>query len=416
VTGVQPGMTMCYCYYRGRQCQPGVPVYCWTANLQMSGLTGAAKLNPGGYFPLNANNDNGSPLTNGWPKTRDLDVSPNPNEKDLVQIVLDASGLPPNTPLTWNLSAPTSGHAVVKAWTDSIKTAPVGLPYSVTGKSGSDPLYYLEGTAEGYALMEISLTLQVTVNGSTATDIVNVTVTPVLQSFTVATNVKGSQPGPGTDANGGPTLTSLYSAPMDTSAMNMSAQAANNSINGELAFIQNTSFQNNLTGGKGALRQDGISWACDFGVVNGVNYAGQTLLDSADAQGNPIPWYVGATHNVATANGVLTLTDGDSPPVPVGTILPIVIAMTLQSTNVDLTWNFTTYTVWKYPDGSFYTLGTATWNIHYQGLITDDAAGNTVLKPGASNANNSSTGFTRGDTKPSALGRPVAINGNAAWR
>jgi hypothetical protein len=190
VNGVQPGMTMCYCCFQGRRCMPSVPVYCWQANLMMSGLTGPpSKLDPGGFVPLNANNDNGSPPLDpavpGIPTKRDFDVSPNPNEKDLVSVVLDASGLPLNTPLTWNLSAPTNGHAVVKAWTDSIKTAAVGLPYSIAGQSGSDPVYYLEGTAEGYALKEIALTLQVTVNGSTSTDVVNVTVTPVLQNLGV---------------------------------------------------------------------------------------------------------------------------------------------------------------------------------------------------------------------------------------
>lgn len=83
VNGLQPGMTMCFCCFRGRRCMPSVPVYCWQANLMMSGLMGASKLNPGGYVPLNANNDNGSVVTNGVPATRDFDVSPNPNEHDL---------------------------------------------------------------------------------------------------------------------------------------------------------------------------------------------------------------------------------------------------------------------------------------------------------------------------------------------
>jgi len=96
VAGLAVGSTNLLCYYGGRPCQVVCPVYVFTANLTMTGVAAGQKLTPGGYVPLNANNDNGSVVTNGLPATRDKDTSPIPNEKDLVQITLGVTGSPGN--------------------------------------------------------------------------------------------------------------------------------------------------------------------------------------------------------------------------------------------------------------------------------------------------------------------------------
>ncbi len=58
-------------------------------DLQMTGVGTEQKLNPGGFVVINADNDNGSPVTNGIPARRDFNVAPLPNgvnDPDLVQV------------------------------------------------------------------------------------------------------------------------------------------------------------------------------------------------------------------------------------------------------------------------------------------------------------------------------------------
>jgi hypothetical protein len=210
-------------------------------------------------------------------------------------------------------------------------------------------------------------------------------------------------------------------------AFNFSAQAYTTGIDskGQLAFIQNVELVNNLVdpvkGAVGVLFNDGTpGQAYDFGTVNNVNYAGQTLLDSLPAN---IPFFVnGKTHKAPPpVNRVQTVTDGDTPLTPADAIkphtLPGIPPQEVAAT-LDTEADFSLYAVWQYSDGSFYTLANTSWSLRCKGSIaTNPMTKQFTLTPDKTkNANNPSTSFTRSNDNPATLSPPVANNAEARWR
>jgi len=221
----------------------------------------------------------------------------------------------------------------------------------------------VEGVAEGYAEREIGLTLQVVPNGAPApsTDIVNVTVTPVLQTLTVTRSSGNGPPAwqvtpsyvPGTRrliSNGG------QNVPANTPTANMSATALNTNLGGQLNFIQNVLLTNNLNNNTVGAILDTTNKV----LRNFTSYVGMTLIDCNGV--NDIPFYI-VKQNVVPGNGVQTVSDQDTPSIGVNDVLPMV--MQKNDTQVDFSQKFTFYAVWKYPDNTYWPLGQVTWSVRY---------------------------------------------------
>src|SRR6266849_1193091 len=101
------------------------------------------------YVPVNADNDNGSAVTNGIPTQRDFSVNPlSVNDPELLQATLTTSGLP-NTG-TWGITIVTTpGAGNIALWTDQRKSAEFFAPSP--GQLGPFN-FYIEGVHESKQL------------------------------------------------------------------------------------------------------------------------------------------------------------------------------------------------------------------------------------------------------------------------
>ena len=131
-------------------------------SLYTQGLYGQAKVKKGAYIPVNANNDNGSKLTNHLPigpkAKRDFDVAPDAKEKSLVKcrLIVRAPGIAnPSV----RLSATSSGRAVIKVWDTAHKDNQITLPKTWTLAQMPEQVY-VEGVVTGAAEREVDMTLE----------------------------------------------------------------------------------------------------------------------------------------------------------------------------------------------------------------------------------------------------------------
>src|ERR1700687_4748505 len=141
--------------------------------------------------PVNADDDNGSAVTNGIPTQRDFIVAPMPNgttDKDILPYTVCASGVPAGG--TWQMFLTQTGKGKVSLWTDATKKAAFTVPQGVVGFGFS-----IEGTHESAAAGDISLWFAYTVNGvSYPTNTIAITVTPLINSFAVTPGKDAGDP------------------------------------------------------------------------------------------------------------------------------------------------------------------------------------------------------------------------------
>jgi hypothetical protein len=172
-------------------------------DLQMPGVSADHKLDRGGYVPVNANDDNGSTITNEIPTKRDFDANPMPRsdpnnansprieDPDLVRVDINIT---PNLPAqgSYALSVTNSGAGQIKLWKERTRENRAEGTY--TGTAGANPLpdhVYVEGAEPSAALRESEISLvYLYYNPSPlhieyGADRVKVTVTPVIENLSV---------------------------------------------------------------------------------------------------------------------------------------------------------------------------------------------------------------------------------------
>lgn len=418
VTAFNVGNTSLNCYFQNWQCPVTCPVYVFLADLQMAGVGAGQKLDPGGYVPLNANNDNKSVITNGVPAVRDKDTSPIEKEQDLVQVTMAIkSGLPPDWPVAYTLSAAQNGHGRITAWNTMSKQVPFGTSFTLQGTASAWPICYIEGIAEGYAVKEITLTLKVFPQNATgpSLDNVNVTVTPVLTNLSASITTQNQPGNCQKDSKGNWGIKSNSGNGPNTCMFVTSA--INNGIGGSLQLIQDASNQNNLQNGKGASLGNNMFKTFDFDPKN-IKNPGDPLVDCWK---NPIPYYGTPIWKSVMGNGpggtTITVTDYDTPGLSFANLWNV----NAPPITIDVTQKFQLYAVWAYSDGTFYPLANTTWSVRYAGVITSIGVGG--FFPGFTankgNGNTGSPSFSdsmRSNALPPALGPMTANNGGAAWR
>jgi len=358
-----------------------------TIDITIAGVPRAQQNNPGGYVAVNANNDNGSNLTYadgktvvpvgtyGIPTMRDFDpknVKLAAADPDLLLLTISTLGLKAGGPETIVLSVTSAGRAKVQLWDTATKNNQIASP--TTWTLATLPLggaFYVEGLLEGAALMEITVKVQIQLNGApVATDTCVLTVTPVLTNLLV-TATAGWAP----DIVNSPGLgwfIDTRPAGMKGNSFTVDASAQWNNVRGDLKFVQTASFANNLAKPFGAsiTTVPVTNLTFDFGAP----YAGTALND-----GNPktIPFYT-TGEKLAVAGGVATNQIRDTPRLPLTNFVPggqSALPGVGQTTTIDVNYNYVTYGTVAFTgplvtDKCIYCLGQQSWNAHYAGAVT----------------------------------------------
>jgi hypothetical protein len=348
---------------------------------QPNTFTGFIVLSAPQYVPVNADDDNKSPLAKdanqntipGIPTKRDFNVTVDVNGNQFN----DPELLPGSVSLNdlngggWAMSITYSGNGRITLWTDAKKSAEFTIPAGWPGGN-----FYIEGTHESSKLNDIDLQFTYTINGIKHIADALITVTPLIQSFGVATpagqsvnftnGIDGSLGLKATDNNGN--ASAQFKGVLDVHALKANDLAQ---------FIQNIQGENNGDNGTkdnngkpvGWLYQNLIGWVSKPLQVNPQTQQNSQfpLLDVNPTDTAPTYRYAN-NYNLNLANSVGTLTAADIPKSgnpgsyggPPGN----------TGVAVDDTVFFMLYLVWQYnnngPDGKtsvYYPIAFTTWNV-----------------------------------------------------
>jgi hypothetical protein len=164
-------------------------------------LTGGITLNMSNAFvPVNTDDYNGSPVTNGIPQQRDFSVAPLPvADPNLISGTVQGWGSVNTLPGTWSISVSSTDAGSAALWIDQKKTA----PFTSANCPGT---FYVEGVHESPVVNDLTIkaTYTFTNGGAKVTSNLPFTVTPVINAFSVtpaaAPNIFFTNQGP--PANG----------------------------------------------------------------------------------------------------------------------------------------------------------------------------------------------------------------------
>ncbi|MDB5293139.1 MAG: hypothetical protein JWL69_4380 [Phycisphaerales bacterium] len=371
-----------------------------------------------GFVPVNANDDNGSPITDGngnvvpigIPQVRDFNVNPIPNEKDLVPIQLVVG--PQNGMVRLTDAVLSGDNGAIKVWDTPTKQNEIVLPHSWPAGQLPQTLW-VEGVAPSTEENSVLLDLQyIDANGVERDDSkVHLTVTPVLKNLS-ATAKAGEFPDYRFSNVQGDLIDSTNAAPNPDNTYTLSATMDEKNFPAELSLMQTARFTNNLPNGVGANIQDNTlprtQYSWDFPAPN----AGKPLIDAQDQQ--HFPFYTTPLGNRSFNGDLITLTDVDAPSLRLITPPIAVLPTPNHTTTIDVTYVYRTYAVCEFADHSIYFLGYTDWNIRYQGDVKAVQGGYTFV-PGANDADNSSTGLVESHADIPIVG-PIANFAPPAWR
>ena len=384
VTGLEPGIATVIAT-DADGCSGEKEIIILKVDLEIDGVSEVDEETTGAFVPVNADNDNGSTLTDLIPATRDFDTSSINAEDDLVQITL---GIEPSGLLSGllRLRKVENGRAMVKVWDSATKSSEITLP--AEWAIGSVPMsLYLEGVREGAAKREVDVVLEYIVSGSVlCADTCKVTVTPILTELSA---VKTFNP------------TYLPGYYLVTGAADLSVEVDAQGVSGYsgLWLVQHVNTDNYLSGGVGAIPPSGNAKKLDFNSP----YTGSTLVDVMEGE-LTFPFY-----SSDDDSSPARFESEDGPAVNLG---PLVILTEGQSSSLDTGYSFDIYAAWQNEDTSVYFLGYSSWSMRMQGTFTNQT-GTVVFQPGLANATASSSGFTRDNTDRN-LSLPVA-NSELEW-
>jgi len=378
-------------------------------DLAMDGVPDALEENPGGYVPVNADNDNGGPwlanTNNHIPTVRDFSTNPITQEDDLVGCTITAprnleGGL-------LRLRVENAGQARIRAWTTATKTAEITLP------SDNPPRrFFVEGLREGAAEREVRLILEYVKRGAVlCTDIVVISVTPILRRL-VVNDTPGAPDLERFEGTGWALVTEGVGQPGFFLEGEAIIDRLKSRPNSGLQFSQTLTLANNLDGGTvGARLNDGTTRQWNW------LGAGSRQDSRNDAE---VPFYISA-HQARTGNShVQQLVDRDSPALPIRSTRGDVLPPPGGATTVDVSFNYLTHLGFEFDDGAVYFIGlTDNWSVRFAGVIRRPFLGNPTFTPSANNGKTGSTGFSPSNANPTPVTTPIVnqVGANGAqWR
>lgn len=390
----------------------------------MEGVDHAFNLNPGGYVPANANNHNGSAVSNHIPAVRDFDVNPLPaDDPDLkeIQLSIAPSGIP--LPHKGRLWAFHGGRAEIKVWDTRRKNNEIILPMTWLLEDMPRQLY-VEGVLEGVAERETLLRLEC-LDGTDhvwGRDDLLVTVTPILLELIA---IKNEAAAPELDrarvSNGVfnnrncRILNTKKGAGRRNNAITLRSKVFRRGAQGVVRLGQKVRIVNMLFGAGGADLGGNVTRSWDWTAAP----AGSTLMDTGIEA--LLPFYLFEKNPLGTLGHIQTIVEGDSPKLVLEDgaggftdVLPPVGAQTV----VDVGLEFVIYAIWQFTDKSAYFLGEARyWSVRFQGTLTPKAGGGYTFAPGIGNAVVGTNGsFNVSNAVPTELGGPSANQGGANWQ
>jgi|GEM_PF-2497044 len=347
-------------------------------------------------IPINANRDDKSPwkvvagvTQTGIPLLRDMDIAPirdlsswdgtgNPpagapiNDPDLKQMtatVVNGDATGQITVTVIYADGVTGGR--ISLWADQSKTTPIlqGSLGISPGGSATLPGYptstfYVEGIRPSQSAGDITLRLSYTQAGVTTTKDQKLTVTPVINAFSVSPK----DPAATTFAKSNGIIAGITSADFTTGKQGVTynADLNVNGLGGVPGFVQNIT---SITYGNPAVvLTDGSEYNPTFGTAT------FPILDYVDpGEGGAIfPFYPSA-QGAVFSDSRKTISSFDSP--VVGSAL--LFAGKLSS--MDYTFQARMYLTWYFPDGTIYSLARDDWQSVFK--ASTNAAGVLSLDP-----------------------------------
>ncbi len=297
------------------------------------------------YLPVNADNDNGSAVTDGIPAKRDFSVSGLANPDPEIQPAVIFNTLPPGGTYVLNW---VPGDSQVAFWQDQNKNTAWPSSWSYGGQTTT---IWLEGTHESASLNDFFMNVTYTWGvGQTSSVDATLTVTPVINSFTVKDaprqNVRF-----GTitsDITTGMTAQTLLSRPGALFDANLTVD----NLSGNPVFIQNVMAMQN---GANGTTVGGASVGASY--LNGTSKANMTLPNGALPLVDAVPATPRTAEYAANINNdghIATASSNDSPG-----LAPPPTAASVTAADYKLTLKL--YLVWKYPSGVYYSLANYDW-------------------------------------------------------
>jgi len=313
-------------------------------------FTGFLDLNITPYIPVNADDENGSTVTNGIPAKRDFEVMniAGPTGSGDLDLQLGKLNCADNAGGVWTQQITQNGQGKIDLWTDSHKITHF-FP------TGNGVIYFfVEGVHESAAINDVTLKYTYTPpNGIKHTAQVYLTVTPVIQSFGTHPNADAGDPngqnvifGIGTDASGG--LRAM--TPLRQNGITFNATLLRTNLpspgNSDPRFIQNVMTMENGVQGTKDSRGATVGWLWNDGtgelLVPAIGYS-LPADDVIDNTSDPA-YHTGSATNVTTPDGTqTTISDVDSP----FTGFPI-DNLSAQMVAIDGRWTFKLYLAWQW--------------------------------------------------------------------
>jgi hypothetical protein len=313
--------------------------------------------------PINADNDNGSKMTDGIPETRDFNVKNNSLENDLRKMQVIRTG-DFGTPISWQLRMTSGGST--RFWDSPTK----GREYKVDVTYPDFPPseIWVEGVEPSVTLKDIVVRIELLYSTSSGgqqkihySTPIAITVTPVVLNFTIDTGRVDWLRIPPAQNTVGLTITGALGG---KPGVVFTAEVYKSAMLGRSLFIQN--LMNVINGG---------NTAAGFVARTNSDYldTNVTIRPDQDGPNKQFPYLdrdSGASEpeykpiNVLRDDTIRTISSTDSPGVGLNTPH----FNSLQS--IEVTDYFTLYLVWYFPtehgnDPVLYTLAFRPWWVHF---------------------------------------------------
>ena len=308
----------------------------------------------GGFVPVNADNDNGSVVTDGIPATRDFQTDDYLDD-DLVAVSL-ATSILSSLGGEFRLSKTENGRGRIKVWNSPHKDAEITLPASwVVGEDSVPATLWVEGVREGASLRDCGLSFSYVQDGGIrGRDTVLLTVTPVLKILSATADT--TQPdlrhsgemwlaaNGGMSANGTPAI-----------QFRAEVEAVPRNPEGAVRLIQHAWVENLLENGLCFIGYNGIQ---KKGVLNSP-FSAVGLVD-----GDMLEFHF---YGPADPSSIVN-TNCDTP--ELGVYQPGIWPFhDGEVTQVGLRTQFRLSAVWRFEDGSIYFLGRTSWDTCFHGAL-----------------------------------------------
>ncbi len=313
-------------------------------------------------MPVNANNDNGSQVTDGWPARRDFEYPYNPGDFDFVRATV--TEIPPGSEgeLTYGFTSLSEIPDVVRFWDAGKQNVTEGGYYPNVPAD----VFHIEGLEP--SIVEDDVKITVCYVHTVPPDpiprlgwgVVYISITPIIKEFTVKPYQAG-QPNIHFKAND-PLRGLIVNTPDGDLGVKFLGHVRKNSIRGDLVFIHNLiSVGNALHAGSTA----GVEYTPGSGLPS------KNLLPKPEknfpmvdsnpyADGFPI-YNHGSFQDVEKTAEVHKIYAEDAP----DTGTPSDGANANKISLMDMNYVFTLYLVWQFPGDVFYPLAEIDWYVEF---------------------------------------------------